>query len=352
MEDLKTRTRQKSSKKRPSNDAKINSPHDRFFKTAMSDIRVAKAFFEHYLPASIRSEVDLNSLELCPNSYIDQTLDLSSSDVLYKVTIAGKTAFLYLLCEHQSSVDHFMPLRIWEYIVSIWRDHLKQTQSKTLPLVVPLVFYHGSRPYNGPQDIRDLIQAPQELIEKILFKPFHLIDMHHIADETLREQRWVGIMAFVMKHISAREFMVFIQSFSDMLQFLQQESRAIGYIEALLKYIVEAGNTDQPKAVADILREGLSNPGGEIVSIADKLVEMGREEGRAEVQSIADKLKEMGREEGIQTGELSILVRQLKRKFGLIPPIYQKRIQEADSEQLLHWADKILEAQNLDALFA
>ncbi len=161
--------------------------------------------------------------------------------------------------------------------------------------------------------------------------------MHQVADETLREQRWVGIMAFIMKHVWEREFMTVIQLFKDMLQSLLQENGTTGYIEALLKYVVEAGNTEQPKAVADIIREGLSDPGGKTMSIADKLLELGREEGR---------------EEGIQTGELAVLVRQLKRKFGFIPSIYQKRIQEANSEQLLHWADQILEAQTLDALFA
>lgn len=329
MEDLKTPTRKKSSKKKKvTTETTIHSPHDRFFKTAMSDIRVAQAFFEHYLPTTLRPSVDLNSLELCQNSYIDPTLDLSSSDVLYKATIAGETGYLYLLCEHQSSVDRLMPFRIWEYIVSIWRDHLKQTQQKTLPLVVPLVFYHGARPYNGAKDIRDLIKAPQALIDEILFKQFHLIDMHHITDETLREQRWVGIMAFVMKHVCKRECMTFIQPFITMLRHLTQEYRATDYISALLNYFSEAGNTEQPKAVADLLREGLSNSEDGIMSIADKWVEMGR-----------------------QTGESNVLLQLLECKFGVIPLVYKKRVQAADSTQLIHWVKQALEAQTLETVF-
>jgi len=340
MEDLKTRTRKQSSKEKPSVNTPISCPHDRLFKTAMSDIRVAQDFFEHYLPASIRALADLDSLEICPNSYVDQALALTSSDVLYKATIANETSYLFLLCEHQSSVDHFMPFRVWQYIVAIWRDHIKQTQAKTLPLVVPLVFYHGARPYDGARDIRDLIQAPQALIEEILFKPFHLIDTHHIADETLREQHWAGVMAFVMKHIFARDCMTFIQPLLEMVRSLEQKTGATDYIVALLNYLLEVGNTGQLETLVDTLREGLSDRGDEVMSIAEMLREAGRKAG---IQT--------GIQTGIHTGESNVLVRQLERKFGVIPFIYQKRIQEADSEQLLCWAEKLLEAETLERLF-
>jgi len=47
----------------------IYNPHDRTFRNVMKDIQVAREFFHHYLPANIRSLVDLNSLILKDNTY-------------------------------------------------------------------------------------------------------------------------------------------------------------------------------------------------------------------------------------------------------------------------------------------
>ena len=80
------------------------------------------------------------------------------------------------------------------------------------------MFYHGQAPYTGPRDIQSLIDAPEALIKR-LFDPFHLIDSHDLSDEALREQTWAGIMAFVLKHARARDFMIFIKPFIEMPEF-------------------------------------------------------------------------------------------------------------------------------------
>lgn len=195
--------------------SRISCPHDKLFKGAMTDIRVARDFFQHYLPEKVLKEIDLNTLSISKSSYVDPELELTHSDVLYEVMVSGEIGYLYLLCEHQSTIDLLMPFRLWRYIVSIWDDYLKQNGGKILPLVIPIVFYHGKSPYTGPTDIRDLIVAPAHLIEALLFKPFHLIDTHQIKDETLREQEWAGVMAFTMKHIHKRNFLILIESIQE-----------------------------------------------------------------------------------------------------------------------------------------
>ncbi|WP_423062780.1 Rpn family recombination-promoting nuclease/putative transposase [Candidiatus Paracoxiella cheracis] len=62
---------------------KVNNPHDCFFRSAMSDVRVATEFFEQHLPERIRQVVDLNTLELQKSSFIDDALQSSMADILY-----------------------------------------------------------------------------------------------------------------------------------------------------------------------------------------------------------------------------------------------------------------------------
>jgi hypothetical protein len=52
--------------------------------------------------------------------------------------------------------------------------------------------------------------------------------------------------------------------------------------------------------------------------------------------------------QGEQRGEAKILLRQIERKFGPPSETVRHRIIEADSETLLEWSDRILEAQSLD----
>ncbi|MGB6977264.1 MAG: Rpn family recombination-promoting nuclease/putative transposase [Gammaproteobacteria bacterium] len=63
----------------------IPTPHDHFFRAAMSRQEVAKAFFEAHLPAHILKLVDLKTLTLCKESFIDEELKEVISDLLFSV---------------------------------------------------------------------------------------------------------------------------------------------------------------------------------------------------------------------------------------------------------------------------
>ncbi len=125
----------------------VHNPHDKFFKATMSNVIVARDFFRQHLSEAIRAHIDFDTLELQPGSYIDKALQYSASDMLYKIRFLKdfECAYIYVLAEHQSSVDNLMPFRLWQYVVSIWNDHIKKNKQDKLPLVIPLVFYNGVR---------------------------------------------------------------------------------------------------------------------------------------------------------------------------------------------------------------
>lgn len=55
-----------------------------------------------------------------------------------------------------------------------------------------------------------------------------------------------------------------------------------------------------------------------------------------------------GRVEGRAEGQVEVLLRQLTRRFGALPPDVQMRLRAASSEELDGMADRILDAQSLD----
>jgi predicted transposase/invertase (TIGR01784 family) len=263
----------------------VNNPHDSVFKAAMADLRVAKEFFATHLPHTVLITIDLNTLKLQPNSYVDQSLKTGASDVLYKVNLKnGATAFLYLLCEQQSTVDPLMPFRVWQYIINIWADYLKSIKSNKvqLPLVYPVVFYTGTCAYSASNDIRDLIQAPKELIDEVLFeRTFQFINVNQLDEEALKTQPWAGMLALMMKHVRDRDIAQFLRQIMGLLQALEQ-AQGTDYVVLLLNYCLKSGETRNIEEFVDTVKRGLSTEiGAKVMTIAQQFIEKGRVEGEA-----------------------------------------------------------------------
>ncbi|WP_162472931.1 DUF4351 domain-containing protein [Methylotuvimicrobium alcaliphilum] len=77
-----------------------------------------------------------------------------------------------------------------------------------------------------------------------------------------------------------------------------------------------------------------------VMSIERLALEQGKLEGKAE-----------GKVEGKIEGEAGLLQRQLIKRFGPLPGAIQRRLDQATSEQLEIWAERILDAPNLPAVF-
>ena len=101
----------KKKKKQMSNSI-ITSPHDKLFRASMQNPEVARDFLMAHLPADLTKKIDLKSIVVCPNTFIDEELLLTESDVLIKCTIDEKEGFIYILAEHQSTKDQLMPFRL------------------------------------------------------------------------------------------------------------------------------------------------------------------------------------------------------------------------------------------------
>lgn len=257
---------------------KIN-PHDRFFKSAMSQPQVATAFFNHHLPLIIRQIADLDTLQLCKESFIDPQLRLSITDILYSVQLGENPGYLYLLTEHQSRPDRWMAFRLLKYIVRIMEHHHKQTGEKQLPLVYPMVIYNGRVKYPYSTDLLDLLDDPNQLAQHILFKPFQLIDLSQIADENLKNDAWLSILELCLKHIFARDILPLVQ---DLLGALRQVDQAGGddYLTATFTYLLTAGNTHNTHQLFETIHEHLTPEIEEkFMTIAQQLQEHGHLQG-------------------------------------------------------------------------
>ena len=116
----------------------LNNPHDKFFKESFSRKEIAQSFIQEYLPETLRNQINFKTLEILKDSYIDKELTEHFSDILYKVKISGKNAYIYLLFEHKSYSDIWFNFQLLRNMIKIWEGYFKQNKRvKKLPVIIP-----------------------------------------------------------------------------------------------------------------------------------------------------------------------------------------------------------------------
>jgi predicted transposase/invertase (TIGR01784 family) len=221
------------------------SPHDRFTRSLMTNPKVAEEFFRKSLPEHIKKAIDFSSIELKKESYIDDKLKLQITDLLYSARFNGREGFLYVLLEHASTPDRFLPFRMHKYVSAIMEDHLKNKENKTLPLVYPMILYSGKTPYKHSMSFFDLfLEDERELAKEIFTSPYHLIDLTQVSDEELKQYMWFGTMALALKHIRDPNIVPFFESIIGVLKELEKRGEE-AYIYTVITYMAGTGEVPE-----------------------------------------------------------------------------------------------------------
>jgi predicted transposase/invertase (TIGR01784 family) len=134
------------------------NPHDKFFKQMFSKKEVARDFFDNYLPEELLKIVDTESLEIRKDSFIGADYKDRFSDLIYEVNIRNEEGYIYCLFEHKSYTDKLVSLQLLKYLTRIWDLHLKQNKGEKLPVILPIVIYHGQRKYNIKSNFNSLVK--------------------------------------------------------------------------------------------------------------------------------------------------------------------------------------------------
>lgn len=289
---------------------KISNPHDRFFRQSLSDIQIAKDFFEAHLPPSILAKVDLNSLTICKESYIDEELKECIDDIVYKVNIENKQqGYIYLALEHQSTATHFMAFRFIKYQLAIIDNHLKQNpNNKYLPLVFPLLYYHGTKtPYPEPTDFFDLF-INKDLAREFFLRPLRVIDINKFSDEEIKTHKLAGLLELVQKHIYDRDFLLLTNQLKELIIKIASEDERehlLFYLDNTLYYIMKKAEISDKIKFKETLDEiPLVKEGSIMSTMAEQWVHEGFQKGiQKGIQEGKQQGIQEGKHQGIQEGK-------------------------------------------------
>lgn len=268
------------------------SPHDAVFKAFLTHPETARDFLQLHLPSSLLRVCNLDTLKLESGSFIEDDLRACYSDVLYSLDTARGDGYVYCLIEHQSRPDKTMAFRLMRYAIAAMQRHLEAGHER-LPLVIPLMFYHGqTSPYPYSLDWLALFDEPQ-LARQLYGSAFPLVDVTVIPDDDIMQHRRMAVLELLQKHVRQRDLAELLDRLVTLL--------LTGYttdeqLTSLLSYMLQVGETHSPAALLRQLAERVPHHEDKIMTIAERL----KEEGRA--QGIAIGI-EKGRQEGRQEGE-------------------------------------------------
>ncbi|RLB45035.1 MAG: hypothetical protein DRJ42_30815 [Deltaproteobacteria bacterium] len=163
--------------------------HDKLFKRVFRVPRHAAGLIRTMLPPALVARMDLSKLKLVPASFVDPELRERHGDLVFRVPIDGKMAFVYFLVEHQSEPDAMMAFRLLTYIQRLWATILREDPKReTLPIVVPIVIHHGRGGWTKARTLHELVEGLDEMPELRAVVPnFEMIidDLVRVDDPAL-----------------------------------------------------------------------------------------------------------------------------------------------------------------------
>ncbi len=101
--------------------------------------------------------------------------------------------------ERAGPVDGFQVIVLY---CKIWKEYQDQhPDAKYIPVVFPLVLYHGKASWNSPMRLRDLIEGDDDFSEFIPDFTYQLIDLGEYDDEMLAlgEEMALGVVLYLLR---------------------------------------------------------------------------------------------------------------------------------------------------------
>ena len=236
----------------------INQKHDKMFKEMLSDKKSTVDFINSFLHLNL-VEDDIEKYE---KEFRTSEFSNVEADVVYKI----KNKNVFILIEHQSSVDYKMSYRIMRYKYAIIESAIDKKRLKEksyrIPMVIPVVLYTGKRKWK-----RLLINDIEEKVEGYAenWLEYTLIDVNKFSKEQLLADNLIITKAMLIEKSKNKEELYV--AYSENTKELKKITKEIRHIS---KYATQL-NDEQRKDLLDLMFAVLRNQKAMIKLIDEKL---------------------------------------------------------------------------------
>jgi hypothetical protein len=319
----------------------MSGPHDLFVRYTFGHPERAAAELRAVLPAQLVSDVDWASLRRESGSVVDPELRETESDLLFTARLStGDPVLLYVLLEHQSSVDPWMALRMLRYVVrqlERWRQ--EHPDSTVLPPIIPLVMFHGAEgAWTAPRRVEELFGLPEKgrAQWRALLPRFEYLldDLTAEREEALKARSGpplVRLAWLVLRYGRSEELARKLPEWVALFAQIQASPEGTEHLGVLIRYFYLMGGRGARKAAGQVLHSVL-----------------GKQRAEALMRSWDELLHEKGIQEGVLQGRAESILRILAVRRIPVDEATRERILFCpDVTMLDRWLDRAVNATRL-----
>ena len=352
-------------------------PHDALFRFAFDDDREAAILLRAMLRRSpagraVADQIDWSGLRRLQDGFRDAADRPHATDFWFAAPLCDEVVLLHVILEHKSRPDALTAWQVTRYTVrTIDSVHLKSGQPPRLPLVVPMVVYHGDEPWRVARDVRDLFALPealsadarQALREMLPSCTYQIHDLAEVAD-SLGEGSRLGLVAGLavhflchMRNLTSDELVVALAQVRDLLVAVQEVPRGRLLLGMLFCYLRATAKADAAE-IHDAVRQTLPpKVGDEMLNPLERAFEEATNRGFAEgsakgmqhgMQQGMQHGIQQGMQQGMHLGQRAMLRSLLQSRFGPLSEAVLIRLDAASLTQLEAWAVRLFEAATVD----
>ena len=308
----------------------------------------AAAELRAVLPPKMVEQVDWSTLRREVGSVVDAELKERQSDLLFSARLrSGEPLLLYILLEHQSSVDKWMAFRMLLYVMRLlerWRQ--QHPESEKLPVILPVVMYHGPEgQWTAARRMEDLFQLPSEALEiwreQVPRFEYLLDNLTAEREEALRAREaspLVVLTWLLLRSGRSRQLAMLLEGWSPVLAEVLVSPEGPEYLRSAVHYLHKVGPEGALEALWRVLDSVAREQKAEEVMTSFKLefLEEARIKGLLEGQAV-------GRAESV----LRVLV---SRGIPVDEKTHQRILACRDLAILDRWLERASRATSLSDL--
>lgn len=330
----------------------MKSRGDILYKQLFGHPEMVRDLLAGFVSAEWARALDVGAFERVNASYASERGRERHEDIVWRARIGGDWVYVYLLLEFQSRPDPWMALRMQVYVGLLCQDLVVQhrlTRFGKLPPVLPIVLYHGRKPWRASTDLAELMLPPPEGLER--FQPsqrYLLIDHRRNLGADGRSNVLAMLFRLMRSHTDAQmrealDAIVERMKMPDMLQARESLSR---WIQSVLQNEFCNTNISLEEGPAMLFDQRFKRYED---LLEYEAIERGRVKGREEGR---EEGRQEGRQEGVRLALQDVLQTLLSDRQADLPPDTDGKIQAAGEEELRGWIRSLVKGAKPQQLFA
>jgi hypothetical protein len=236
-------------------------PHDLLVRRFLIDPELMADLLRYY-PQTLADQqavglLDLKQLECKSPVAVDEQLVEGIGDLRYSTSFKGsnRQSNVFLLLEHQSTIDLDFRLRGLDYIIRSFKEFRETRKGKAkLPYPVVIVLYHGKAPWSHLPAMDELIDTVPGVKAGLLDYPLILIDISTLSSEQFQGhpvlQAVLESLQLASKNRLVREFDRVIER----LVAVKNDPRVGGWLRSLARYAMSVARVGAKIGTEQIIR--------------------------------------------------------------------------------------------------